>query len=392
MRKRLCYLASITVIFSLLLVSVVGCAPKPAEFEVVSLDVTPSEMTVGETATIKAQVENSGGSEDIYTAILTVDGVKVGEKDVTVAAGATMAVTFFLVKDTPGSYQISIGGLSSTLTVEKTAKIEISFNPNPVPCKDGHWYWRVILTEVNGIGVKLNKLTTEIYQSKRLLGTRDYDSSMIQEWLDSAYLPASSSADFGASFPCQAITHEIVTVTGTDDNGHEITATGRVDFLPQVELKYDDGKPEGRWAIGGPGWGYLVQFSPPSRPFTINKIKIFGNLYGTGYEKRTFTIQVWDKDLKEIYSVSYPHTKIGLSPGWVEIEIPDLIVDDNFYIQVCTYTPEEGGIQIFYDSNVKNKHSEVTKNWTIADWYLRISKEKVNWMIRVLGTITVPAD
>jgi len=76
-----------------------------------------------------------------------------------------------------------------------------------------------------------------VYQNNHLLDTWNYDSSTIEEWLGVAYLPASSWVDFGAGFPCQAITHEIVTVLGIDDNGHEITATGRVDFLPQVELK-----------------------------------------------------------------------------------------------------------------------------------------------------------
>lgn len=232
MKKRVHYLVSIPVMFSLLLVSVFGCAPaaSPAEFEVVSLDIMPSEITVGEAATIKAEARNSGETDGIYTATLVVDGVKAEEREITVAAGATETVTFSLVKDAPGTYEVAVGGLTSTLVVEAIAKIEISFNPNPVPCEDGHWHWRVILTEVNGIGVRLNDLTVDIYQGDRLLDKRDYDSSWIEEWLDSSYLPAYGSADFGAGFPCQAITHEVVTITGIDANGHEITATGRVDF------------------------------------------------------------------------------------------------------------------------------------------------------------------
>jgi len=48
-------------------------------------------------------------------------------------------------------------------TAVETAKIEITFDPNPVPCIDGYWGWRVILTEVNGIGVKLDKLIYDRY-------------------------------------------------------------------------------------------------------------------------------------------------------------------------------------------------------------------------------------
>ena len=152
----------------------------------------------------------------------------------------------------------------------------------------------------------------------------------------------------------------------------------------EVELKYDDGRADGGYALGG--WGYLVQFSPPATPFTITKVKIYGNLYGTGYENRTFDVQIWDEALKEKHSASYPHTEFGLSPGWVEIEIPNVAIDGDFYIYINTYSPREGGVRIGYDSSITNERSEVTQNWEIADWFLQIPKEKVNWMIRVIGT------
>jgi len=92
--------------------------PTPAEFEVTSLDITPSEATTGETVSITAVVENIGGSEGTYAATLTVDGATVETKQVTLSAGASETVTFSLMKDTPGTYQVGIGGLTSTLTVE----------------------------------------------------------------------------------------------------------------------------------------------------------------------------------------------------------------------------------------------------------------------------------
>ena len=149
----------------------------------------------------------------------------------------------------------------------------------------------------------------------------------------------------------------------------------------EVELKYDDGRPDGNgFAIGGSGRGYIVQFSPPATPLTITKVRIFGKLYGTGYENQTFDAQIWDKDLKEIHSASYPHTKFSLSPGWVELDIPNIVIGDNFYIHVVTNTPREGGVLIYSDSSVNNEHSEVTHNWEITDWYLSTAKEKVNWI------------
>ena len=118
-----------------------------------------------------------------------------------------------------------------TPTPKEVAKIEITFEPNPVPCENGYWRWRIVLTEVNGVGVSLEELTMYIYSDNDLLEERPLGASKIMDWIDKAYLPAYGHARTGAGFPCQEITHEIVTVTGIDDNGDKIEASGRVDFL-----------------------------------------------------------------------------------------------------------------------------------------------------------------
>jgi hypothetical protein len=160
--------------------------------------------------------------------------------------------------------------------------------------------------------------------------------------------------------------------------------------IKEMELKYDDGKADDGVAIGrDPGYGHLISFTPPATPFTIQKIKTFGNLYGAGYENKTFDIGIWDKDLQELYTATFPHTKFNINPGWVEVEIPRIEVDDTFYIYICTYSPREGGIVISYDSSVNNEHSEVTKDFKIDWWLSSPSRESVNWMIRTVGTYMV---
>lgn len=93
----------------------------PAKFGVTSLDIKPSEVITGETVTITAQVKNTGGSSGIYTVVLTLDGIEIGKKDITVAPGNMEAVTFSLVKNKAGTYEIAIGELSSSLTVNEIA-------------------------------------------------------------------------------------------------------------------------------------------------------------------------------------------------------------------------------------------------------------------------------
>lgn len=90
---------------------------KPAGFEVVSLDILPNPVKVGEETTIALSIENVGETRDTYTATLVVDGVVGETRDVTLAGGATEPVSFSLSKDSPGSYNIEIGGRATILKV-----------------------------------------------------------------------------------------------------------------------------------------------------------------------------------------------------------------------------------------------------------------------------------
>ena len=91
---------------------------RPAQFEVTFLDVTPSEVIVGETVSVTSDVRNVGGSEGVYTVVLTVAGVKVEAMDITLAPGTTQTVTFSLIKNEAGTYKIAVGELSSSFTVK----------------------------------------------------------------------------------------------------------------------------------------------------------------------------------------------------------------------------------------------------------------------------------
>jgi hypothetical protein len=96
----------------------------PAAFQVMSIDITPPLIRAGETATVTTQVKNTGGSQGIYSAILTIDGTKVETKDVTVAPGATEKVTFSLSKDKVGIYNVAVGEMTSRLLVVKEVELK----------------------------------------------------------------------------------------------------------------------------------------------------------------------------------------------------------------------------------------------------------------------------
>ncbi|GAF75178.1 unnamed protein product [marine sediment metagenome] len=119
----------------------------------------------------------------------------------------------------------------------KTAKIDITIVPNPVPFnsfEDGKWWYKLILSENNGIGVTLNSLRLDQYnQQEQHYGTKILYGEDIIDWFDSNYLPAFSALSSWVYVTSTIRKYTLLTVAGVDDNNNPIEATGRVDFLPQ---------------------------------------------------------------------------------------------------------------------------------------------------------------
>jgi len=295
MNKKLLMLISGIVVGFLLVISPACSDGKPKTstvpgFEVISLKVTPSEVIDGDRVDIMAQVKNQDDKDGVYNAILTIDGVEVEKKSITVASGATENVTFSLLKEKPGNYKITLGGASSTLTVKE----------------------KVVAKE--------------------------------------------------------------------------------------VEFKYDDGEARD-YIAASVDYGYIVDFLPSAKPFIIKKVRLFGTLAGSDWEGKEFILAIWDKDSKVLFTSRYPVTKFGFDrPKWIEIEIPSLEVSDKFYVHIYTGTERREGIHIGADDSSLNEHSNMTikqadgtfrisEKWPYSASYWFGDKSKVNWMIRVMGTI-----
>jgi len=130
---------------------------------------------------------------------------------------------------------ILIVAMSGCSGLPKTAKINISFNPNPVTydTEDEDWPFKLILSESNGIGVTLISIRIDEYdQEEELVDTTILDEEDIIDWFDSNYLPAFSALQASLYASTQRI-YDILTVTGIDDNDNPIEETERVDFLPK---------------------------------------------------------------------------------------------------------------------------------------------------------------
>lgn len=175
-------------------------------------------------------------------------------------------------------------------------------------------------------------------------------------------------------------------------------------MLKEVELKYDDG--EFRDCIAFPG-GFIVDFIPPSVPFTVNKIRVYGALYGSERPKKDFDVEIWNKSYKILWSSSYPIDKFQTgNPSWVDFDVPAIQVSDKFFVHVYTGTGRLQGIHIGADDSVTNLHSGITlrtkdgttrigfSSWIRAGGMWFEDREKVNWMVRVTGAFdaSVPSQ
>ena len=92
-------------------------APWTAIFTVTDLQISPTQVVVGETVTISANVTNMGGAEGSYDVVLTKNGVVEGTSEVTLTPGQSTMVSFNCTEDSAGDYQVEIDGQVGSFTV-----------------------------------------------------------------------------------------------------------------------------------------------------------------------------------------------------------------------------------------------------------------------------------
>jgi|AntAceMinimDraft_14_1070370.scaffolds.fasta_scaffold06167_8 hypothetical protein len=123
----------------------------------------------------------------------------------------------------------------SGVTGPKTAMLNISIDPNPVPCssEDGKWHITMTISESNGVGVTLTSVRFDSYdQTDQLYHTQFLYEEDIIDWFESNYIPAFSMLQSGIVASSTG-KYDIGTIEGVDDNNTPVEATTRIDWLPQ---------------------------------------------------------------------------------------------------------------------------------------------------------------
>lgn len=114
-----------------------------ADIRVVSLSVGDNRLSVGETTTVRAPVENIGSATGAETIELLVDGISVDSQPVTLDAGASRTITFDRTFQRPGEKTVRVGPHTQTIVVEEPTEpaplykvTDVSVSPTVVGAGD----------------------------------------------------------------------------------------------------------------------------------------------------------------------------------------------------------------------------------------------------------------
>jgi hypothetical protein len=95
--------------------------PAPANFELSSLSISPSEVNTEAPVTIRVLLVNTGETAGSYPVTLKINGATEETKRVDLSGGTERKITFTTTQDTAGTYLVDVNGLSGSFTVTEAA-------------------------------------------------------------------------------------------------------------------------------------------------------------------------------------------------------------------------------------------------------------------------------
>jgi hypothetical protein len=97
----------------------VSGAPKPAEFTLTDLIISPLEAYVGETVQISVNVTNIGEVEGNETVNLEINGALKDTTNITLVGNSSDIVAFADIENLVGTYSVQVGSLSGNFTIKE---------------------------------------------------------------------------------------------------------------------------------------------------------------------------------------------------------------------------------------------------------------------------------
>jgi hypothetical protein len=124
-------------------VALIACASQPpvapAYFEVISLQVSPSEVLEGQEITITASVTNTGGMPGNFDEPLLVNGIEAASKVTTLQPGATRTLTYVISRNKSGTFSVSLHNANAKFSVKAMAQREMELKYDNDSSKTALW-------------------------------------------------------------------------------------------------------------------------------------------------------------------------------------------------------------------------------------------------------------
>lgn len=90
--------------------------------------------------------------------------------------------------------------------------------------------------------------------------------------------------------------------------------------------------------------GHAVHFTPPGKAFEIQRIGVKCAVWvrnDTQLDERQFTVRIWNRaKTQRLWSQDFPWRVLKGQLGWREIDVPDVRVDDDFFVEIVTHSDE----------------------------------------------------
>jgi hypothetical protein len=96
----------------------------PATFSILDISIAPGQVDINQTVEITATVSNSGTIPGTYQVELLINNEVEDVQGITLGGGESTTVSFEITKSVPGTYTVSIGGLTGSFTVNEAEEPE----------------------------------------------------------------------------------------------------------------------------------------------------------------------------------------------------------------------------------------------------------------------------
>jgi hypothetical protein len=121
-------------------------------------------------------------------------------------------------------------------------------------------------------------------------------------------------------------------------------------------IQYDLGSATGELLSVAGDYGHIVHFSPPATPFKIQKIEVYVQAVAaeeSEWTDKLVTVRIWNSGRnQQLWSVNFPWRTFWNETGsfWKEIDVPNVSVDGDFYVEMVTHSNQFQGEMVAWPS------------------------------------------